>query len=170
MFSLLIMLGVGAFLFYFFVIKKRETDNPVMRKFYGYSDGETLARMWPNGLFWLRQVSDEEKALNTAGTVAGALLGFQVRSKFDTFVLSLTSDGVFIINDNRKEDNIGTVRFRQSDIQSVTRLHQKSELVAGQGFGELEASFDVELTLKNGNTYWIQIPQSAYEALTGTPA
>ena len=165
MFSLLLMLGVGAFLLYFFFIKKRETDNPVMRKFYGYSEGETLARMWPNGLFWLRQVSDQEKAINTAGTVAGALLGFQVRSKFDSFVLALTTGNVFIINDNRKENNIGTVRFRQSDVQSVTRLHQKSELVAGQGVGQLEPSFDVELVLKNGERYWIQIPQSAYEAL-----
>lgn len=136
-----------------------------MREFYGYTEGETLAQMWPNGLLWLRKVSEPEKATVTVGNVAGLLLGFEVVSVYDTFVLSLTNDGVFILRDNKKEDNIGTLRFRRSDIQHVTRLHLENNLAAS-GVGKFEGAFDVELTLKNGNTHWIQIPESAYLAMT----
>ena len=164
LFSLLLIAGVGGYLYYFFYLKKRETDTPVMRKFYGYQPGETLAQMWPNGLLWLRKVSNSEKTLVTAGNVAGVVLGFRVHSVYETFALSLTTDGVFILNDNRKEDNVGTVRFHRQDIQTVNRLHQENNLAAS-GVGKFEGAFDVELQLKNGSTYWIQIPQSAYEAL-----
>ncbi|MFD2569388.1 hypothetical protein ACFSUS_02010 [Spirosoma soli] len=165
LFPLLLMAGVGGYLYYFFYIKKRETDTPAMRDFYGYQPGETLDKMWPNGLLWLRKVSDQEKATVTAGNVAGLLLGFQVVLVFDTFALSLTTDGVFILRDNKKEGNIGTVRFRQADIRDVTRLHQENNLAAS-GVGKFEGAFDVELALKNGATYWIQIPESAYLAMT----
>ncbi|GAB3643416.1 hypothetical protein [Spirosoma arcticum] len=165
LFSLMLITGVGGYLYYFFYVKKRETDTPVMREFYGYTTGETLAQMWPNGLLWLREVSDSEKTLVTAGNVAGVVLGFRVHSVYDTFALSLTTDGVFIIKDNKKENNVGTVRFRRADIQHVNRLHQENNLAAS-GVGKVEGAFDVELQLKDGGTYWIQIPQSAYEALT----
>ena len=165
LFPLLLMAGVGGYLYYFFYIKKRETDTPVMREFYGYQPGETLDQMWPNGLLWLRKVSEREKATVTAGNVAGFLFGVEVVSVYDTFALSLTTDGVFILRDNKKEDNVGTLRFRRSDIQAITRLHQENNLAAS-GVGKMEEAFDVELTLKNGNTYWIQIPESAYLALT----
>lgn len=167
LFSLLLVAGVGGYLYYFFVIKKRETDTPVMRSFYGYNEGETLAQMWPNGLLWLRKISDAEKTTRTVGNVAGMLLGFQVVSVYDIFALSLTTDGVFILKDRREEGNIGTLRFRRSDIQAVNRLHQENNTAAA-GVGKLEAAFDVELILKNGERYWIQIPQSAYEALIAT--
>lgn len=165
LFSLLLIAGVGGYLYYFFYIKKRETDTPVMRSFYGYTEGETLAQMWPNGLLWLRKISDEEKLTRTVGNVAGMLLGFQVISIYDIFALSLTNDGVFILKDRREEGNIGTIRFRKSDIQAINRLHQENNTAAA-GVGKLEAAFDVELHLKNGERYWIQIPQSAYDALT----
>lgn len=165
LFSLLLIAGVGGYLYYFFVIKKRETDNPVMRSFYGYTESETLAKMWPNGLLWLRKISDEEKLTRRVGNVAGMLLGFQVISIYDIFALSLTNDGVFVLKDRREEGNIGTIRFRKSDIQAVTRLHQENNTAAA-GVGKLEAAFDVELILKNGERYWIQIPESAYDALT----
>lgn len=163
--STVLIVGVGGYLYYFFYIKKRETDTPAMREFYGYTSGETLAQMWPNGLLWLRKVSDREKATVTAGNVAGFLLGFEVVSVYDTFALSLTNDGVFILKDNKKEGNVGTVRFQRADIQHVNRLHQENNLAAS-GVGKFEGAFDVELQLKNGSTYWIQIPQSAHEALT----
>lgn len=163
--SLVVIAGVGGYLLYFFYVKKRETDTPVMREFYGYTAGETLAHMWPNGLLWLRKVSDSEKTLVTAGNVAGVVLGFRVHSVYDTFALSLTTDGVFILRDNQKEDNVGMVRFRRADIQHVTRLHQENNRAAS-GVGKFEEAFDVELQLKDGSTYWIQIPQSAYQALT----
>lgn len=165
LFPLLLVAGVGSYLYYFFYIKKRETDTPVMREFYGYTVGESLDKMWPNGLLWLRKVSDREKATVTAGNVAGLLLGFEVVSVYDTFALSLTTDGIFILKDNKKEGNVGTVRFRRADIRAVTRLHQENNLAAS-GLAKLEAAFDVELQLKNGGTYWIQIPESAYNALT----
>lgn len=165
LFSLLLIAGVGGYLYYFFNIRKRETDNPVMRSFYGYTEGETLANMWPNGLLWLRKISEEEKLTRTVGNVAGMLLGFQVISVYDILALSLTNDGVFILKDRREEGNIGTIRFRKSDIEAVMRLHQENN-TAASGVGKLEAAFDVELLLKNGERYWIQIPQSAYDALT----
>lgn len=165
LFPWLLVAGVGGYLYYFFYIKKRETDTPVMRTFYGYTDGETLDKMWPNGLLWLRQVSDRERTAVTVGNVAGFLFGVGVASVFDTFVLSLTTDGVFILNDRREENNIGVLRFRRSDIQAVTRLHQENNLAAS-GVGQMEGAFDVELKLKNGQTHWIQIPESAYLALT----
>ncbi len=164
LFSMILIAGVGGYLYYFFYIKKREADNPVMRNFYGYTEGETLAKMWPNGLLWLRKISEEEKMTRRVGNVAGMLLGFQVISVYDIFALSLTNDGVFILKDRREEGNIGTIRFRKSDIVAVTRLHQENNLSAS-GVGQMEAAFDVELHLKNGERYWIQIPQSAYDAL-----
>ncbi|MCY7357255.1 MAG: hypothetical protein LH609_07240, partial [Rudanella sp.] len=47
---------------------------------------------------------------------------------------------------------------------TINRLHQENNLSAS-GVGQMEAAFDVELKLKNGERYWIQIPQSAYDAL-----
>ncbi|AQG78725.1 hypothetical protein [Spirosoma montaniterrae] len=163
--SFLLIAGVGGYLYYFFYIKKRETDTPAMRSFYGYNEGETLAQMWPNGLLWLRKISDAEKATRTVGNVAGMLLGFEVISVYDIFALSLTTDGVFILKDRRDEGNIGALRFRRSDIQAVNRLHQENNLAAS-GVGKMEAAFDIELLLKTGERLWIQVPQSAYEALT----
>ncbi|MBC8153825.1 MAG: hypothetical protein H7Z72_13030 [Bacteroidetes bacterium] len=156
--------GVGAYLLYFFTGKPRVTDTPVMRAFYGYAPGETLAKMWPNGLLWLRTVSDRERAAVTAGNVAGFLFGVGVASTFDTFALSLTTDGVFILNDKSEENNRGILRFSRADIQAVTRLHQENNLAAS-GLGRMEGAFDVELKLKNGQIHWIQIPESAYSAL-----
>ncbi|GAB3495468.1 hypothetical protein GCM10027341_12880 [Spirosoma knui] len=150
-------------------MKPRETDTPVMREFYGYRPGETLAQMWPNGLLWLRKISDQEHAMVTAGNVAGLMLGFTVVSVYDTFALSLTTDGVFILKDNKKEDNVGTLRFRPADILHVARLYQENNRAAS-GVGKLEKAFDVELALKDGTTYWIQIPESAYRVMTEIPA
>ena len=165
--GLVVMAGTAAYLVYFFALKPRVTDTPVMREFYGYAPGETLTKMWPNGLLWLRKISDHEKALVTAGNVAGFLVGVGVVSVYDTFALSLTTDGVFILKDNKKDDNVGTLRFRRDDIQSVTRLNQENN-TAASGVGKLEPAFDIGLTLKSGGVYWIQIPNSAYQALTGT--
>lgn len=137
-----------------------------MRKMYGYSDGEKLAKMWPNGTLWLREVSATEKAAKAVGNVAGALLGFYVVSAYDRFALSLTEDGWFIINDLRteKDGGAGVIRFKKNDITSCIRLQQQ-ENMAASGFLQFEKTYDVQLTLKNGNHYWIQIPKSAYESL-----
>lgn len=165
LFSLLLVAGVGGYLLYFFYIKPRQTDTPAMREFYGYLPGEALENMWPNGTLWLRKISDREKTLVTAGNVAGLLVGVGVRSVFDTFALSLTTSGVFILKDRRDEGNIGIVRFGRTDIQALNRLHQENNLAAS-GVGAMEGAFDVELQLKNGSSYWIQVPQSAYKAMT----
>ena len=160
-----ILIGASAlYVFYFFVIKKRQKDNPVMRKHYGYDDGEQLDKMWPNGNLWLREVSSTEKTAVAVVAVAGALLGFYAVSAYDRFVMCLTTEGTYIIKDLREENNSGILRFKKEDIKNVLHL-QKKEGYAASGLMQMEKTVDVQLELNDGSHYWMQIPKSAYESI-----
>jgi hypothetical protein len=171
LFPLLLILGVGTYLAYFFLVKKPQADNPHMRKFYDYREGEQLAEIWPNGLLWYRKVSDRERLAKQVGNVIGVVAGFSLHSNYDPLILSLTTDGTFILVDKRKpsnlgQANIGTVRFRREHIAAIRQLNQEL-FGAASGVGQMEEAYDVELTLANGTTYQFTMPHSAYELMAG---
>jgi hypothetical protein len=162
---IILIAGILGYLLYFFLFKKRQTDTPVMRKVYGYNEGEKLEKMWFNGTVWLREVSNMEDAVKTVGNFAGVLLGFYIVSVYERYALSLTEEGWYILKDCKEENNIGIIRFKKADIKELIRLNQE-EGGSASGFMRFEKTYPVQLILKNGNYFWIQIPKSAYENMT----
>jgi hypothetical protein len=170
-FPLLLILGVAAYQAYFFLIKKPQADNPHMRMFYDYREGEKLAEIWPNGLLWYREISNRERLIRQVGNTLGFVAGFSLHANYDPLVLSLTTDGTFILVDKRKKSNlgqpnIGTVRFRREQIQHIGRLNEQT-FGAASGVGEMEEAYDLTITLTNGTTYRFTAPSSAYELMAG---
>jgi hypothetical protein len=163
--NIVVVITVIAYLLYFFLFKKRQTDTPVMRKVYGYNEGEKLEKMWLNGTLWLREVSNTEQAVKRVGNIAGVLLGFYIVSVYERYALSLTEEGWYILKDCKEENNIGIIRFKKADIKELIRLNQE-ESVSASGFMQFEKTYPVQLTLNNGNYFWIQIPKSAYKSMT----
>ena len=160
----LVVGGVGACLYHWINRGDLETNTPFMHEFYGCSTEETLATVWPNGLRWLRRNDPPRSETGPADAAVGRSPCWTA-SPYDTLALSLTTDGVFILVDNRRDDNVGILRFGPQDIQTVTRLSSENELTASR-LGRRETAVSVALYLKTGQSYWIQLPESAHQALT----
>lgn len=160
----LVVGGVGAGLYHWFNRRNLETNTPLMREFYGCSAEETLVSVWPNGLRWLRRNGSPGPDGSADGAV-GWSPALWTAFPYDTLALSLTTDGVFILVDNRRDGNIGILRFSPQDIEAVTRLSSENELTASR-LSRQETAVPVALYLKTGESYWIQLPESAHQALT----
>ena len=161
----LVVRVVGASLYRWFSYRNLEVSTSLMCEFYGCSGDEILGNVWPNGWRWLRSDDIPRPETGSANTALDWSPAFWAASPYDTLALSLTTDGVFILVDNRRHNNIGILRFSPQDIQAVMRLSSESELAVSR-LGRKETAVPVALYLKTGESYWIQMPESAHQALT----
>lgn len=163
MFTILspILTGAIVYLIYRFSRSRRGMNTPSMRRFYGHTEAETLANQWADGLYWLPKFRAQEERVAHSPRPG---IGFGRVLYYHTFALSLTTDGVFTLRDNREENSVGTLRFRRTDILRLTQLPKGAD-AAGVAANRNEG-VNVVLQLRNGHRYWLQLPESAYQALT----
>ena len=116
-----------------------------MRAFYNLQPGDVLAQIWPTGCIWMRESS-------AGGQAVLVPEGVYMLPGFDTFVLSQTEAGVFILKDVERMGSLGVLRFERPSVTLVT-----------PGSGSSPADV-VELKVA-GHTLNVQISRSARLAL-----
>ena len=161
----LLVLACIGYAVYVFAVKKPGQDNPAMRAHYGLLEGDLFDRYWANGCVWLREISPTEKNVKAVANAAGLLLGVTVKSKLDSYTLSRTKAGVWVLKDFSDDGNRGTIRFSPTDIVGVTPLEKSADITEAAGIFANESVQDADIELTGGRHLWLRVPTDAYQLL-----